>query len=108
MCVCVCVCACVCVCVCVKVVGRAQHVQDSMTCHQTAMRMKDEMPQSVQYIVAIAIKDAGRLSRAMNLCLGPTPVAHPAFPGKAAPGQLSAKEIEDLRVALGEKSNPFR
>ena len=92
----------------VKVVGRAQHVQDSMACHQTAMRMKDSMPQSVQYIVAIAIKDAGRLSRAMNLCLGPTPVAHPAFPGKAAPGQLSAKEIEDLRVALGEKSNPFR
>ena len=92
----------------VKVVGRAQHVQDSMTCHQTALRVKNVMPQSVKYIVAIAIKDAGRLSRAMNLCLGPTPVAHPAFPGKAAPGQLSAKEIEDLRVALGEKSNPFR
>jgi len=92
----------------VKVVGWAQHVQDSMTCHQTAALMKNTMPQSVKYIVAIAIKDAGRLSRAMNLCLGPTPVAHPSFPGKAAPGQLSAKEIEDLRVALGCKSNPFR
>ena len=68
-----------------------------------------------QYILILTISRVfvfwvyqGRLSRALNVMLGPTPVAHPALPGKAAPGQLSALEIEKVRTTLGLEANPFQ
>lgn len=86
----------------VKVVARARDVQCSIRINQFARKLvRESSVDSPPPVVAICTTDAGRLSRALNVSLGPTPVAHPAFPGRAAPGQLSVKEIEDLRRALG-------
>jgi len=65
--------------------------------NQAAISVQRALPSTVGAIIAICTTDAGRLSRALNVMLGPTPVAHPALPGKAAPGQLSAVEIERIR-----------
>jgi 3-dehydroquinate dehydratase type I len=91
----------------VKVVGKADSAQCSIRINQAALRVREAMPPSVESLVAICTTDAGRLSRALNVMLGPTPVAHPSLPGKAAPGQLSAVEIERIRRTLGLDSNPF-
>jgi 3-dehydroquinate dehydratase type I len=91
----------------VKVVGRAESAQCSIRMNQAAISVRGALPDTVGSIVAICTTDAGRLSRALNVMLGPTPVAHPALPGKAAPGQLSAVEIERIRQILGLSSNPF-
>eukprot|EP00933_Yihiella_yeosuensis_P028733 TRINITY_DN22567_c0_g1_i1.p1 TRINITY_DN22567_c0_g1~~TRINITY_DN22567_c0_g1_i1.p1 ORF type:complete len:441 (-),score=60.98 TRINITY_DN22567_c0_g1_i1:128-1450(-) len=92
----------------VKVVGRAESAQCSIRVNQAAMRIRDSLPKSVHSVIAICTTDSGRLSRALNVLLGPTPVAHPSLPGKAAPGQLSAVEIETIRQKLGLPINPFR
>lgn len=50
-------------------------------------------------IIAVCTTAAGSLSRVLN---GPlTPVTHPALPAAAAPGQLSAAAITQLRTQLG-------
>eukprot|EP00940_MAST-03C_sp_MAST-3C-sp2_P003337 g3337.t1 len=88
----------------VKVVGRAKCAQCSIRVHQMALKVRDTLKVP---LVAICTTDPGRLSRALNISLGPTPVAHSEMPGRAAPGQLSAIEIEDLRSALGLNRNPY-
>eukprot|EP00912_Choanoflagellata_sp_UC4_P000720 UC4_evm1s449 len=85
----------------VKVVALASDVQCSIRMHQAARSIRSDMPSGVQSIIAICTTKYGRLSRALNVMLGPTPVAHPALPAKAAPGQLSAVEIEQIRTTLG-------
>jgi len=92
----------------VKVVGRAESAQCSIRVNQCAERIRNALPKSVGAVIAICTTDAGRLSRALNVMLGPTPVAHPSLPGLAAPGQLSAVEIEQIRRTLGLPVNPFR
>eukprot|EP00040_Diaphanoeca_grandis_P019716 m.104254 g.104254 ORF g.104254 m.104254 type:complete len:449 (+) comp27557_c0_seq9:354-1700(+) len=91
----------------VKVVCRAESVQCSIRINQTGDSVRPSLPKSVHSIIAICTTEAGRLSRALNIMLGPTPVAHPALPGIAAPGQLSATEIEKIRQVLGLDPNPF-
>lgn len=91
----------------VKVVCRAESAQCSIRVNQAAQQIRKSLPPSVQGIIAICTSEAGRLSRALNIMMGPTPVAHPALPGKAAPGQLSAVEIEQIRQTLGLDPNPF-
>ncbi|CAE8588836.1 unnamed protein product [Polarella glacialis] len=92
----------------VKVVGRAESAQCSIRVNQCAVQMRPHLPDSVNCVIAICTTEAGRLSRALNVMLGPTPVAHPSLPGVAAPGQLSALEIEGIRQTLGLPLNPFR
>nr|AGK89942.1 tetra-functional AROM-like protein [Acanthamoeba castellanii str. Neff] len=48
--------------------------------------------------IALAAGEKGKLSRVMNKFL--TPVTHPLLPAKAAPGQLSVKEIKSVRGLL--------
>ena len=91
-----------------KVVGKAKDVHCSIRIHQAALEAQKTLPATVESIIAINTTDPGRLSRALNVMLGPTPVAHPALPGKAAPGQLSAIEIEQVRTTLGLEANPFQ
>jgi len=91
----------------VKVVGKAESAQCSIRINQAALSVRPALPGSVASLIAICTTEAGRLSRALNVMLGPTPVAHPALPGKAAPGQLSAVEIEHIRQTLGLTPNPF-
>eukprot|EP00475_Leptophrys_vorax_P003548 TRINITY_DN12100_c0_g1_i3.p1 TRINITY_DN12100_c0_g1~~TRINITY_DN12100_c0_g1_i3.p1 ORF type:complete len:936 (-),score=276.04 TRINITY_DN12100_c0_g1_i3:87-2621(-) len=49
--------------------------------------------------IALAMGKRGQLSRVLNQVL--TPVTHPALPSIAAPGQLSVKQINSLRISLG-------
>eukprot|EP00658_Telonema_sp_P-2_P041011 TRINITY_DN29326_c0_g1_i1.p1 TRINITY_DN29326_c0_g1~~TRINITY_DN29326_c0_g1_i1.p1 ORF type:complete len:448 (+),score=68.88 TRINITY_DN29326_c0_g1_i1:222-1565(+) len=90
----------------VKVVAAASDVQCSIRMHQIALKAQQALPEYVASIVAICTQAPGRLSRALNVMLGPTPVAHPVLEA-AAPGQLSAIEIEQIRSTLGLESNPF-
>lgn len=50
-------------------------------------------------LVAINMGDQGKTTRTFNPCL--TPVAHPAQPALAAPGQMSVKDIGRARSGLG-------
>ncbi|ORY95954.1 EPSP synthase-domain-containing protein [Syncephalastrum racemosum] len=50
-------------------------------------------------LIAINMGAAGQLSRVLNTTL--TPITHPALPQKAAPGQLSLREIHTARHLLG-------
>ena len=70
----------------VKVVGKAESAQCSIRINQAALKVRESnaLPHSVESIVAICTTDAGRLSRALNVMLGPTPVAHPSLPGKVS------------------------
>ncbi len=49
-------------------------------------------------MIALCAGEKGRLSRVLNRFL--TPVTHPLLPVKAAPGQLSVEEIQNLRTQL--------
>lgn len=91
----------------VKVVAKAESAQCSIRINQAALAVQPLLPPATEALIAICTTDAGRLSRALNVMLGPTPVAHPSLPGKAAPGQLSAVEIERIRQTLGLHPNPF-
>ncbi|KAB8349443.1 hypothetical protein FH972_023470 [Carpinus fangiana] len=51
-------------------------------------------------LIAINMGTLGQLSRIRNPVL--TPVSHPALPFKAAPGQLSAREIRQAMTLIGE------
>ncbi|KAL8746349.1 MAG: hypothetical protein Q9190_001618 [Brigantiaea leucoxantha] len=72
----------------VKLVGVAKSQKDNFELLQfkSWARSLHETP-----MIAINMGYAGRLSRIQNLFL--TPVSHPSLPMKAAPGQLSAAEI---------------
>ena len=84
----------------VKVVGRANSVQCSIRVNQAALAVQPWLPEGIKSVVAICTTDAGRLSRVLNGELGPTPVTHPSLPGCAAPGQLTAAEIDQIRAML--------
>ncbi|CAO3673050.1 unnamed protein product [Rhizopus stolonifer] len=75
----------------VKLVGVAESIQDNYKLE--AFRA------SKQNLIAINMGAAGQLSRVLNECL--TPITHPALPSKAAPGQLSLKEINKTRHLIG-------
>ncbi|KAL8635708.1 MAG: hypothetical protein Q9228_006829 [Teloschistes exilis] len=77
----------------VKLVGVAQSQDDNASLAQFrswALAAHPAVP-----VIAINMGIQGQLSRIQNSFL--TPVSHPSLPFKAAPGQLSAKEI---RMAL--------
>lgn len=52
-------------------------------------------------LIAINMGTAGQLSRVLNTVL--TPVTHEALPARAAPGQLSIREINIARHMIGEQ-----
>nr|CCA26166.1 unnamed protein product [Albugo laibachii Nc14] len=82
----------------VKVVVKAFGVNDALLVHQIAQNCLNEWDQCLP-VIALCTTEQGRLSRVLNSIL--TPVTHAKLPKAAAPGQLSVKEILDLRSALG-------
>ena len=76
----------------IKLVGVAKSQNDNITLHEfkSWANAAHATP-----LIAINMGVDGQLSRIQNSFL--TPVSHPALPFKAAPGQLSAR---DIRVAL--------
>ncbi|KAI1982544.1 3-dehydroquinate dehydratase (3-dehydroquinase) [Ophidiomyces ophidiicola] len=81
----------------IKLVGIAKTLDDNMALRQfkTWAQASHDIP-----VIAINMGDKGRLSRILNGFM--TPVSHPKLPFKAAPGQLSAKEIREGLSLMGE------
>ncbi|EGE80052.1 pentafunctional AROM polypeptide [Blastomyces dermatitidis ATCC 18188] len=87
----------------IKLVGVARSLDDnaSLKKFKTWAEEKHDVP-----IIAINMGDKGQLSRMLNGFM--TPVSHPSLPFKAAPGQLSAREIRKGLSLIGEiKSKKF-
>uniref|UniRef100_A0A060T792 Pentafunctional AROM polypeptide n=1 Tax=Blastobotrys adeninivorans TaxID=409370 RepID=A0A060T792_BLAAD len=77
----------------VKFVGMASCMDDNLELEQFR-NTHTEKP-----LIAINMGVAGQMSRVLNAVL--TPVTHPALPTKAAPGQLSVKEINEALALIG-------
>ncbi|KAH8816292.1 Shikimate dehydrogenase [Xylogone sp. PMI_703] len=81
----------------IKLVGYAQSMEDNFSLERfrTSMTAAHDVP-----LIAINMGVQGKLSRVLNGFM--TPVSHPALPFKAAPGQLSAKEIRQALSIIGK------
>ncbi|WVR05112.1 pentafunctional AROM polypeptide [Kwoniella sp. DSM 27419] len=80
-----------------KIVGTAKSVLDNS---KLALFVDEVNAQSgAKPLLAINMGAAGQLSRALNPIL--TPVTHSALPSRAAPGQLTAREVFQVRSLIG-------
>ncbi|EIW69636.1 hypothetical protein TREMEDRAFT_44120 [Tremella mesenterica DSM 1558] len=79
----------------VKIVGTAKTSSDNS---QLQLFVSSLSPNS-KPLLAINMGELGQLSRITNLIL--TPITHPLLPSRAAPGQLSVKEILLARHLIG-------
>ncbi|KJR87398.1 pentafunctional AROM polypeptide [Sporothrix schenckii 1099-18] len=80
----------------IKLIGVAHGVEDNFDVAAFKSRM---LAAHQKPIIALNMGGPGKLSRVLNGFL--TPVAHPALPFAAAPGQLSAREIRQARSLIG-------
>lgn len=81
----------------IKLVGKATSIQDNFQLYEfvdAATRREKAKP-----VIAINMGVEGQMSRILNITL--TPVTHPLLPTRAAPGQLSFKEIQQALHLLG-------
>ena len=81
----------------IKIVGKATTIEDNFQLYQFVEKVKSQ-PQS-KPIIAINMGLDGQMSRVLNSTF--SPVTHPLLPIKAAPGQLSFKEIQTALNLLG-------
>lgn len=81
----------------VKLVGVAESLDDNTALRQFKLwaQASHDTP-----LIAINMGDKGQLSRMLNGFM--TPVSHPKLPFKAAPGQLSARDIRRGLSLMGE------
>jgi pentafunctional AROM polypeptide len=86
----------------IKLVGSASTLEDNLALERFrhAHLSKSTVP-----LIAINMGRTGQLSRVLNPVL--TPISHPSLPAKAAPGQLSLKEINQCLSLIGS-INPLR
>ena len=81
----------------IKLIGVAKNQKDNIGVfefREWALRSHPDVP-----VIALNMGYVGQLSRVQNIFL--TPVTHPTFGSKAAPGQLAAKEIRIARSLVG-------
>ena len=78
----------------VKIVTTAKDVDDC-----SRLRAAVTAANVPQPVIALAMGELGKLSRALNQVM--TPITHPRMPVAAAPGQLSMASIVSLRKLLG-------
>ena len=83
----------------VKLVGRAREMDDNFALANFKEKIRKE---SGRPLIAINMGSEGMLSRVLNDVL--TPVTHELMPSKAAPGQMSIKEINTTLTLLGQLS----
>ena len=82
----------------IKIVGRANVLEDNFTlCSFVGKVTTAACPKPV---LAINMGVAGQMSRILNSTF--SPVTHPLLPNKAAPGQLSFKEIQTALNLIGQ------
>ena len=80
----------------IKLVGTASSLEDNLALERFR---HSHIAKSTIPLIAINMGRAGQLSRVLNPVL--TPIAHPLLPAKAAPGQLSLKEINQCLSLIG-------
>ena len=83
----------------VKVVVMATHPRDVTTLQVASEGSRRRLAAAGRGMIALAMGDAGRASRVWNTVL--TPVTHAAMPSAAAPGQLTAAQVNELALWQG-------
>lgn len=84
----------------VKLIGMASSVQDNISLENFRASLSKQSPDEERVpLIALNMGPSGQLSRILNPFL--TPVSHTLLPTKAAPGQLSAAEINRGRALAG-------
>lgn len=81
----------------VKIVGTATSTADNATLALFAERKRADP--TAKPLLAINMGALGQLSRVLNPVL--TPVTHASLPSRAAPGQLTAREVQQARTLVG-------
>ncbi|KAG6877429.1 hypothetical protein C0993_007480 [Termitomyces sp. T159_Od127] len=81
----------------VKIIGKANTVQDNFELHDFVTKVTS-LPSS-KPIIALNMGVEGQMSRILNSTF--SPITHPLLPIKAAPGQLSFKQIQNALHLLG-------
>eukprot|EP01083_Nonionella_stella_P024209 66917_1 len=84
-----------------KLVTTATHTDDAIRIITAAHALRGD-PEFRPGLIALAMGEAGKLSRVFNQTM--TPVTHPLLPSSAAPGQLSVESLESLRSVLGRRA----
>ncbi|KXN82956.1 Pentafunctional AROM polypeptide [Leucoagaricus sp. SymC.cos] len=82
----------------IKVIGTANTIQDNFELRNFVTTMNTKP--NAKPIIAINMGTEGQLSRVLNETF--TPVTHALLPSKAAPGQLSFKQIQEALSLLGQ------
>ncbi|KAJ2796474.1 3-dehydroquinate dehydratase (3-dehydroquinase), partial [Coemansia guatemalensis] len=78
-----------------KLISAARSWEDNSACH--AFVQRHHSPATP--LIALNMGYAGQMSRVLCPCL--TPVTHPLLSVAAAPGQISAKQINEARALIG-------
>ncbi|CAO3683676.1 unnamed protein product [Umbelopsis ramanniana] len=78
----------------IKLIGTAHSFADNIALEQFRAKKQHDKP-----LIAMNMGPLGQMSRVLNTFL--TPITHAALPTKAAPGQLTLKEINNARYLLG-------
>ncbi|KAG6916998.1 hypothetical protein DXG01_004343 [Tephrocybe rancida] len=81
----------------IKIVGKANSLQDNFQLYEFVAKA-NSLPQS-KPILAINMGVEGQMSRILNSTF--SPITHPLLPIKAAPGQLSFKQVQEALHLLG-------
>jgi len=82
----------------IKIVGKANSLEDNFTLYSFVKKVT-AAPGS-KPVLAINMGIAGQMSRILNSTF--SPVTHPLLPNKAAPGQLSFREIQTALSLIGQ------
>lgn len=82
----------------IKIVGKANSLEDNFALYSFVKRVTAAT--NSKPVLAINMGIAGQMSRVLNSTL--SPVTHPLLPIKAAPGQLSFKEIQTALNLVGQ------
>ncbi|KAF8880512.1 Shikimate dehydrogenase [Infundibulicybe gibba] len=81
----------------IKIVGKAASIQDNIDLYNFVSKANSRL--DAKPIIAINMGVEGQMSRILNATF--SPVSHPLLPTKAAPGQLSFKQIQEALNLLG-------
>ncbi|XP_006456034.1 hypothetical protein AGABI2DRAFT_210736 [Agaricus bisporus var. bisporus H97] len=82
----------------IKIIGTANAIQDNFELHNFITSVNSKP--NAKPIIAVNMGTQGQLSRILNETF--TPVTHPLLPIKAAPGQLSFKQIQEALTLVGQ------
>lgn len=81
----------------IKIVGKASTIKDNFTLYDFVSKVNSRP--GAKPIIAINMGVEGQMSRVLNVSF--SPVSHPLLPNKAAPGQLSFRQIQQALHLIG-------